>query len=722
MRLLDTNTGRFRTIHDPRKERYAIISHTWAEEGEQTYKDILEIQQCAEQRYLGAIFHRKIHDMQEDPTAPCDQCHILPSIPLDAPSFPSDLLSDPLMPGLPGPLDLVRRKKAKPYDGVRSALPKGIRTLSSVARALATPLLLVIRRLVSFFTRDTVLVRHSLYAFIAQVATYVRLPFISSLVRGDVSGRGGGLHHSNIPGASPESDAVSSPELFAPTTPVHDHEYGSPSHVIEGRRADALRHVPILTDPRVSEKIRMACCLAAEIGMELVWMDSCCIDQDSSAELSEAINSMYEWYECSTICLVFLSDVDDDDDLSAPRSQFRKSRWHSRGWTLQELIAPRYHIFYSRDWKRLGTKMSLARTLAEVTGIDRVILNHEKSVDHVSVAQRMFWASRRATTRVEDQAYALMGIFGVHMPTIYGEGRKAFIRLQEEILRHTYDQTIFAWGPCWRHDEVPEIPTGLSHREGALLFETPFMDMYGLLANSPEDFVWSNGINPVDHETFIEQLHLNAELLPYPEYIISHDIRTRLPLLPADGHRDGLPQAYRKLLYYRLALLACRDRDGALIALPLIRSANVADYTNVVGATMEPDLAVYYHMFALSPAELNRLIADVSVHDVRIFRRAPTLRLDSMCATDTAPKTMRRFALQAVAPEVWSCAALTDQGFHITTLERRDTASYDILLTRAGKGELELIIVSAVFVRWPGSRSKWYSTFHHFEVAYKGHK
>ncbi|KAI0641889.1 heterokaryon incompatibility protein-domain-containing protein, partial [Trametes meyenii] len=208
-----------------------------------------------------------------------------------------------------------------------------------------------------------------------------------------------------------------------------------------------LKDTSILSDSRVSDKIRNACIVARTHGYRYVWIDACCINKESSAELSEAINSMYQWYANASVCFAYLADVDDE---SIPRRtpfevRFRNSLWHTRGWTLQELIAPRSLIFLSSQWTILGSKRTLAALVEEATGVDRDILTHQKSLDAVSVAHRMWWASGRRTTRLEDEAYSLMGLFGVYMPTIYGEGRRAFLRLQEEILRRIPDQSIFAW-------------------------------------------------------------------------------------------------------------------------------------------------------------------------------------------------------------------------------------------------------------------------------------
>ncbi len=198
---------------------------------------------------------------------------------------------------------------------------------------------------------------------------------------------------------------------------------------------------------RASPKIRECCLLAESHGYKWLWIDTCCIDKSSSAELEEAVNWMFAWYSHAQLCYAYLHDVPaGEDDLTRHSSPFRHSRWFTRGWTLQELIAPRSLVFFSRDWEMLETKASLAPLLEQISGVDADVLTFRRPVADVSVARRMWWASNRETTRIEDQAYSLMGLFDVHMPTIYGEGTRAFRRLQEEILKRTSDQTLFAWG------------------------------------------------------------------------------------------------------------------------------------------------------------------------------------------------------------------------------------------------------------------------------------
>ena len=194
---------------------------------------------------------------------------------------------------------------------------------------------------------------------------------------------------------------------------------------------------PILASKKKGfTKIRNACEKGLKHEFTHIWIDTCCINKDSSAELSEAINCMYRWYEASVICFAFLSDVN-------TTARMESSIWFTRGWTLQELIAPREVVFFDHEWNSLGSKEYLYEDLSRWTSIDRDILRGQP-LSRYSVAQRMSWASKRVTTRLEDQAYYLLGIFGVNMPMLYGEREKAFLRLQEEIIKQSDDHTIFA--------------------------------------------------------------------------------------------------------------------------------------------------------------------------------------------------------------------------------------------------------------------------------------
>jgi hypothetical protein len=195
-------------------------------------------------------------------------------------------------------------------------------------------------------------------------------------------------------------------------------------------------------------KIVGACKIAVNDGLKYVWIDTCCINKESSAELSEAINSMYMWYKDAEICYAYLSDVPSDEDPNSLGSWFAMSRWFTRGWTLQELLAPSRVVFYSTDWADIGTKGSLQKTISGVTGISVEALvgigkeNADFLLESVPVEVKMSWAAHRSTTRPEDMAYSLMGLFGVSMPLLYGEGGKASIRLQREISRASDDHDI----------------------------------------------------------------------------------------------------------------------------------------------------------------------------------------------------------------------------------------------------------------------------------------
>ena len=183
--------------------------------------------------------------------------------------------------------------------------------------------------------------------------------------------------------------------------------------------------------------------------VDWVWIDTCCIDKKSSAELSEAINSMFRWYEKCAVCYAYLSSVD-AVPWSIQGQQFWQSPWFTRGWTLQELIAPTWVYFLDRQWNIIGEKTELAPILSPITGIGEAYLNlshkiRSISLKKTSIATKMSWISKRKTSRLEDMAYCLLGIFDINMPLLYGEGRKAFMRLQLEIIKKSDDESIFAW-------------------------------------------------------------------------------------------------------------------------------------------------------------------------------------------------------------------------------------------------------------------------------------
>jgi hypothetical protein len=173
------------------------------------------------------------------------------------------------------------------------------------------------------------------------------------------------------------------------------------------------------------EKILFCAQQAAADGLQHCWVDSCCIDRSSSAELSEAINSMFRWYQNAKCCYVYLTDVSNKKTGSNGSwlSAFKKSRWFTRGWTLQELIAPSSVEFFTKERDYLGDKQSLEETLHEITGVPIKVLRNQPLKDF-GVEEHFSWAATRETTREEDIAYCLLGIFDIHMPLLYGEGEE----------------------------------------------------------------------------------------------------------------------------------------------------------------------------------------------------------------------------------------------------------------------------------------------------------
>lgn len=207
---------------------------------------------------------------------------------------------------------------------------------------------------------------------------------------------------------------------------------------------DDMRDLSTAASKAGFPKILESCRMALGHGLLYIWVDTCCIDKSSSAELSEAINSMFLWYKNSVVCFAFLSDLAKGSAITG-RDGLHKCKWFTRGWTLQELIAPANLTFIDSSWNVVGTKADLADEVETITGISRGVLDGSTALQSIPLAKRMYWAAARHTTRVEDKAYCLLGIFDVNMPMIYGEGSRAFKRLQEEVLRKTTDLSIFAW-------------------------------------------------------------------------------------------------------------------------------------------------------------------------------------------------------------------------------------------------------------------------------------
>lgn len=304
-------------------------------------------------------------------------------------------------------------------------------------------------------------------------------------------------------------------------------------------------------------KIQRCCEQAADDGLGYAWVDTCCIDKTSSAELNEAINSMYAWYRDSALCYAFLSDV---PAASSAETSFDGSAWFTRGWTLQELIAPAHVVFYDAGWQTLGSRdeAPLTERIARVTQIDAAVLRGEAGLDERSVAQRMAWAAGRTTTRLEDRAYSLLGLFGVNMPLLYGEGgARAFLRLQEEIMKASDDQSLFAWGG----GSTTTTTTG-----GASDDDDGDERLTGLLARSPADFSDCAGIvaarqrwNHQPYQMTNRGLSVEMPMVPWgPETFMAaldcEDARAQ------DGGRVGI---YLRMLQDEGQYARVRFRDDA---------------------------------------------------------------------------------------------------------------------------------------------------------------
>ena len=188
---------------------------------------------------------------------------------------------------------------------------------------------------------------------------------------------------------------------------------------------------------------------ARKDGIQYFWVDTCCIDKMNLTELSEAITSMFRWYQNAVKCYVYLSDVsarkcnNKFQTALTWRSAFQKSRWFTRGWTLQELLAPGSVEFFSQEEELLGNKRSLEELIHEITGVPLAALRGSPLSDFRD-AELLQWAAKRCTKRKEDKAYCLLGLFDLSIPLLYGEGgEKAFTRLEKELRQRSKSKCLF---------------------------------------------------------------------------------------------------------------------------------------------------------------------------------------------------------------------------------------------------------------------------------------
>jgi len=340
---------------------------------------------------------------------------------------------------------------------------------------------------------------------------------------------------------------------------------------------------------------------------------------------------MYQWYWRADICYAYLADVhaqDIPDELDYPDG----IRWFTRGWTLQELLAPSVVEFYNQDWILLGTKWRLANFIQGVTSIDRRYLKHRDEIKDASVATKFSWASKRSTTRVEDMAYCLLGLVDVNMPMLYGEGTKAFYRLQLELIKKTNEHSIFAW----QNDE-PRLWYN---------FGTEEPGRGDLLSPSPQFFAGSAGIFTcgeivdAEHEMTNRGLRMRLPCIRsvHGEYIAvlscmkesrKYDgyIGIRLSSL---GHGR-----FRRIAASKMTYVSKQDAENATVD---------TIYIDAVDQSPSPDVIPDYQIRVYSPDTGSSIyqLADVMTDDPwgSYFRLLPGTLVGAMTVT---PLPLRKF-------------------------------------------------------------------------------
>ncbi|TBU45301.1 hypothetical protein BD309DRAFT_890662 [Dichomitus squalens] len=607
MRLLDTHTGQF-VQKDPKdpwiRTEFAILSHTWNDAGEQDFQQLSKIQERyaakphpppnnTESR-LPAVEQRPL---AAHPPAPPHSPHLART-----PSSPSAV-----SPGFPFPDE---RTALLPRSDRTSRMEQGFANedISATSNPENVPISHSFRRILQLL----LCVLKPVYWLVVRIARcqlHVTTP-TSVLAES---------HHTPDVGLmTPERPAEPASDL--PTPPILED-------LVEG----PLDIGAIWNDPELSPKIREACRVAREAGYRYLWIDSCCIDKASSSELTESINSMYLWYGLAQVCYAYLVDVPSDEDPREDESAFRKSRWHERGWTLQELIAPPAVIFLAKDWKTFGTKLDLRDLVEEITGIPEEALLHVKSLDEFSVAQRLSWAARRQTSRKEDRAYSLLGVFNINMPTLYGEGSRAFRRLQEEIVRRIPDLSLFAWsgrvyGNCKPGQDLVQALENAQSFTKLTSSSTPFV-------SGISHFESGKKIRAIAHDDLFHRLKLKD--LPAPEYTFTpHGIRTKLPVVPLS---IALPERLTEYdsearSQWYLVILGCEHDDlpGALLGqvcrIPPSESGVEYLYYGYVTIRPPPERGPEQpDLFPLSPATIARCREHIAVKTVYISKpeRAP---------------------------------------------------------------------------------------------------
>ncbi|KAI5993762.1 heterokaryon incompatibility protein-domain-containing protein [Pisolithus orientalis] len=353
------------------------------------------------------------------------------------------------------------------------------------------------------------------------------------------------------------------------------------------------------------EKIIKSCEQALQDGYMWIWIDTCCIDKRNEPELSGAIRSMYRWYSKSQKCYAYLDDV--EDRIFPTKQDFSKfakfngwPEWFSRGWTLQELVAPKQVEFFNKDWVHIGGKQNLANTLEKVTQIPIDVLKDASEISRrFCVAQIMSWAADRKTTRVEDRAYSLLGLFGVNMPIYYDEKEKAFHRLQLEIIGKFNDHSIFAWNS-----------------------KGQFSCLGGALAGDPNHFRGCHDIEKVELDEFVD------EVMDYYQSGLS------MTRNPGSGRlvRSRDRTFRQQLLQRRPAIF--RDARSIQICLPVIPHCDSASVFRAILACRD----YYGDLITIDLTSPDPLQSSYRICSGRRFRHwGPELR--TLCLAYSAPDT-----------------------------------------------------------------------------------
>ena len=406
--------------------------------------------------------------------------------------------------------------------------------------------------------------------------------------------------------------------------------------------------------PFFSEKVRGFCEKACADGFRLAWADTCCIDKTNDAEMAEAINSMFVWYRDASACYTILSDVDyHGGDPSGYEEALRNSNWFCRGWTLQELVAPKTVVFFSNQWQPLGSKRTLAPRTVEITGIDYDILVHVKPLNEVSASSRISWAAKRRTTRTEDEAYSLLGLLGIEMPISYGEGRVAFLRLQEKIAERTpHDASVFVWGPILHEQQLTSGSLVLS--TSPPISSIPTSSQPCLLAAAPKDFLWSSRTNHFSPKVLLRSLGGEAEHIQGFTQT-AFGFFARLPLLPL------LSQG----AHTYITLLPCNDSEERILGVLLRSSAELSQANIFYVATVAVGDLHPAHITALSKETINSFRASLRIADVYISHRLPVRSAGFLEARLHATLSHGRGSFE-VRQTLWSRNALLWQGYEVS--------------------------------------------------------